>query len=279
MRTLGMFVAIALLFTINAIVLAGAWYNRSGEPDAVMTVTEREMRVVGTTTENSGIALRIISHHHLYTALGQVTNDPSLSFDQSKLETLGFDVPTVSDEDKNYYDRQLPRRAYALLEFDGPSWAAWNKRLTEELLKMEQAAAQGKKTPQELDSARESIERARRTDSHLFIIDVGADPQALRKQYPDRQRYLILACEVRVARLGDHSTSGITRNTFRGTVNLLSSELHVPHRMHADLGEQKKSDAPFREVEGMPDSGPRYQVTLQNGKSYEPWIERILPLH
>lgn len=279
MRTLGMLVAIVLLFTINAIVLAGAWYNRSGEPDAVMTVTEREMGVVGTTTENSGIALRIIWHHNLYTALGQITSDPSLLLDQNKLETLGFDVPAVSDEGKDSYDKQLPRRAYALLEFDGPSWAAWNKRLTEELLKMEQAAAQGKKTPQELDSARKSIERARRTDSHLFVVDVSADPQALRKQYPDRQRYLILACEVRIYRNGDHSAPGITRNTYRGTVNLLSSELHVPHRMHADLGEQKKSDAPFRVVEGIPESGPRYQVTLQTGRRYEPWIETILPLH
>lgn len=278
MRKFGMLVAIVLLFTINAIVLAGAWYNRSGEPDAVMTVTEREMRIVSTTTENSGIALRIICHHNLYTALGQVTNDPSLSLDQNKLETLGFDVPAVSDEGKDYYDKQLPRRAYALLEFDGPSWEAWNKRLTEELLKMEKAAAQGKKTSEELDSARKSIERARRTDSHLFIIDVGADPQALRKQYPDRQRYLILACEVRVARIGDHSTPGITRNTYRGTVNLLSSELHVPHRLHADLGEQKKSDARSKVIEGMPDSGPRYQVALQTGRRYEPWIETIAPL-
>ena len=144
---------------------------------------------------------------------------------------------------------------------------------------MEQAAAQGKKTPQELDSARKSIERARRTDSHLFIVDVGADPQALRKQYPDRQRYLILACEVRVARIGDHSTAGNTRNTYRGTVNLLSSELHVPHRLHADLGEQRKSDARFKVIEGVPDSGPRYQVTLYTGKRYEPWIETITPLY
>ena len=227
MRKRGIFYAIGLLLVINAFVLAGVQYNRSGDSDALMTLTERELRTAYTDKEdNSGKSLRIQTHHNLYTALGTSNDDRFGSLDRHKLEAIGFDFSDarMGKNDTDYYLKQLPRKAYAVLEYDGPSWEEWKKKLTDERAKVEQAAAEGKIKKEDADSARKNIERALITDSHLFIIDFGKDPSALRRQYSDRQHYLILVCKVHASYSGSSSAPGTKGDTLRGYVELLTKQ-------------------------------------------------------
>jgi hypothetical protein len=273
MRKRGLFMAIGLLFLVNAILLAGVAYNRSGPPDSVMTLTEREMPVAYTyQKENSGISLRIRTDHYFYGWTTGASDDPFAWLDRKKLETLGFDfsrVPITSAERYGYYDRKLPRRAYAVLEYDGPAWEAWKKKLMDELAKADQSMK--KETLPETSPApgerRKNIERELTTASHLFIIDVGMDPAALRQRYPDRQKYLILPAKVRVS---------AGKDTVRGYVDLLTPEVNVPHRLHAGLGVHSKQGSRYNIWPVGPDSRPRYQVVLHTGRRSEPWIEDVM---
>lgn len=277
MRKRGLFIAIGLAIAVNAIVLAGAAYNRSGEPEAVMMLTERELPIGHSyQKENSGVALTINTHHDFYGGLAPVTHDAFAWLDREKLETLGFDFSAPSSADNNdYYNKQLPRRAYAVLEYDGRASGGWQKKLSDELAKVDQAEKEGTKTTQELQAARKNIEEALRTSSHLFIVDAGTDSSALRKQYSDRRHYLILPATIRISYVSYPVTS---KADVRGYVDILTSEVNVPHRLHAKLGEQKKQGSRFRKGMGMPESGPRYQVVLHTGRRYEPWIEDVIAI-
>lgn len=282
MRQRGMYIAIALLVAINAIVVAGVLYNRSGEPDAVVTLSERELPVAYSyQMENSGISLRIDTNHYFYSGLiPALQYEPDAWLDRQKLEALGFDFSAAprDKEDYDYYNKQLPRRAYAVLEFDGPAWEGWKKRMSDEFAKVDEIEKEGKKTAKELDTARKNIEQALRTSSHLFTIDVGNDPAALRIQYPDKQHYLILPAKVSASYYPRNPASGVTGDGVRGHVEILTSEINVPHRLHARLGVEKKQGVRFRLSITSPETGPRYQVVLHTGKRYEPWAEDILPL-
>lgn len=275
MRKRGLFIAIGLAIAVNAIVLAGAAYNRTGEPDAVMMLTERELPIgYSYQMENSGISLTIDTNHDFYGGLAPVTYDAFAWLDRKKLETLGFDFSAASGAD-DYYDKQLPRRAYAALEYDGRASESWQKKLSDELAKVDQAEKEGTKTTQELQAARKNIEEALRTSSHLFIVDAGTDSSALRKQYSDRRHYLILPATIRISYVSYPVTS---KADVRGHVDILTSEVNVPHRLHAKLGEQKKQGSRFRIGMGMPERGPRYQVVLHTGRRYEPWIEDVIAI-
>ncbi len=63
MKRYGLIGAIALIVLTNVVVLAGVVYNRSGEPDAVVQLTERELswlkRWDVTDKEDTGIYLKL----------------------------------------------------------------------------------------------------------------------------------------------------------------------------------------------------------------------------
>ncbi len=62
MRKYGLIFAIALLVIVNIVVLAGVGRNRSGAPDAVLELTERELPMSyrgSEDKENTGMSLRL----------------------------------------------------------------------------------------------------------------------------------------------------------------------------------------------------------------------------
>lgn len=278
MRKNGLFIAVGLLMVVNAIVLAGAAHNRSGEPDAVLTMTEREMPVAYSyQQENSGISLSILTHHQYYSMVSDFPYDSFAWLNRKKLASLGFDLSQtpVSEEQYDYDDRQLPQRVWAVLEYDGQAWEEWKRKLSGELVKIEQAAANGKRTAQELEKARKDIERMLMTDSHLFIVDAGTNPVALRQQYPDRQHHMILPAKVHMSYINYRAKAN---SDVHGYVNILISEVNVPHRLQRKLGEQKKQGDRFRIWKDRIETEPRYQVILHVGKRYEPWVTDVVPI-
>jgi hypothetical protein len=277
MRNRGLFIAIGLLLLVNALVLVGVRYNRSGAPDSVMTLTNREMPIAYSyQKEDSGISLRVRTDHYFYGWSTGVPDEPFAWIDRKKLETLGFDFSHAPDTDERYgfYNRQLPRRAYAVLEYDGPAWEGWKRKLTDEPAKSDQPRKEGAMPATSPGAKQKNIEQALRTDSHLFIIDAGTDSAALRRQYPDQKHYLILPAKVRVS----YVNYSAGKDAVRGYVEILTSEVNVPHRLHATLGEQRKQGNPFGIRQAGPEGEPGYQVVLHTGKRYEPWIEAVMPI-
>lgn len=186
------FIGAVLIALGNLAVLAGVAYNRSGEPEAVTLLSEREFRepfFYGSDRENSGLAL------HLSWRMAEgIRGTPAAWLDREKLSELGFEMSTQPGEDGRYRSMLL-RQAWIVLEFDGPAHrAVIAKRETA----LAEAAARQADKPDDaqlkslLRHAEKQLEEARERDSRLFAIDAGPDRHALRQRYPERAGYLIL---------------------------------------------------------------------------------------
>ena len=98
MKKYGLISAIVLIVLTNMVVLAGVAYNRSGEPDAVVQLTERELhwkKHYGMTDkEDTGLYLNL-----KWNMGGFPYRYPPWTFqqenswlNQEKLQVLGFDI-------------------------------------------------------------------------------------------------------------------------------------------------------------------------------------------
>lgn len=264
---------LALLVATNAIVLGGALYNRSGEPEATLRLSERELRLPyrwGFQRENSGIALDVVwrvlrapkrdDNSFLYTE-----GTPWL--DKAKLVELGFDMSRspFTDGGRRYYAKQLPREAFLVLDFDGAAYRTALRRAEERAKRAADRAAASPAVAElksALERANRDVEDEREKDSRLFVIDAGLDGAALRARYADRSHYAIVRGIVRLTteRRGSDSIPV-------GYVSSLSvSDLNVPAEHRAPFASAYKgSDV------GAPDAG-KYEVGVAFGKRLEPWI-------
>lgn len=163
-----------------------------------------------------------------------------------------------------------------MLEYGGNAWELWKKRLEEQLLFLEWEEKEGKSAAKDLESARSDIKRDLATGSRLFVIDAGNDPAALRQQYPDRARFLILPALVQVYHFGSPNSAQARESSLRGSVELLISEIHVPHRFHKLFDARRHKNAFGAALSLGTENGPRYQVSLRAGKRYEPWVADIV---
>lgn len=284
MRQRGMYIAIGLLLLVNALVLAGTAYNRSGEPDARVVLTERELPTVYgfRHQENSGVALRI-NTNHLFYWVRRSPNDIDFPWlDRMKLESLGFDLRDQDDAEKrhDYSSRELPRRTFAVLEFEGSAWEACKKSMEQEIAEVEQEVVLHKKTDKDLEDSRKHRERELVSGSRLFIVDVGNDPVELRKEYGDRAHFLIIPAKVHISYYSSYDAvqKKWTGSTVHGYVELLITEVNVPHALHTHFDKKQGTGSPVLAAPSAVESGPRYQVALCSGKRYEPWIADILPI-
>jgi hypothetical protein len=230
----------------NAAALGFAWMNRSGKSEAVLALTEREVRLLPREADNTAIGLRL------------AWIDPSGAqgaapwFDAARLASLGFDCsPPVTRENASHYRRQPPRSAYAALEFEGEAWTRY------------------------VASVPEGPEReAAQAGSHLALVDVGLDPATLRARHPDAQRVVIT-----------HATVGLVFRDTRGTppslagrvTAILPGELSVPRQFRGVLeGVPARPAVPFDPNQhwrgtSLP-GAPRFRVTVAWGRSLEPWM-------
>jgi hypothetical protein len=178
----------ALIALTNAIAVGGALYNRGGEPDATLALSDRELDLPWRWQEerdNSGLSLRfnwrVASRDEDNFSHGR----DAAWLDHARLEALGFDTSLPADdlEAPRHYARQLSRSALLVLELDGPARA---RAL---------AAAQArfeKEKAEDLARAQRDLDYERDRASRLFVVDAGADRQALREKYPDTRRYAIV---------------------------------------------------------------------------------------
>lgn len=257
---------VALVLVTNLIVLGGVAYNRSGTPHARVMMTARELPIAwhyGFGSENTGLSLRI--------RWSEGVRRAQAILDRKKLESLGFDFSrALGNTHPDHRKTLLPRKAYAVLEYNGDAWKrllrSRQEKLTADLAKAGNDAQRNR--------LKQSYERFEKTASRLVLVDVGPDRAALRTRYPDGSRYIVARARVSAyvyppGVRGERRIIGAVSGLLPGTV-YVARKFHTALRAaNPDLFRLRWTYRPGRiEV-------PAYQVTLAYGRNDEPWIENV----
>jgi uncharacterized protein DUF4824 len=285
-RRFGPWLAMLLLLLANAVVFLGVLQNRRGEPDAVLTLTERELQAGVVGQENTGISLRLLWNMSLAPGEdGDRRPDARPWLDKEKLQALGFDcsVPLTDPRAEIHYRRALPLVRYAVLEFEGPSWQAWLDGERAEIERLRRDVAAGQQTARTLEFRERGFAAAQISRSRLILIDLGSDPTTLRRQHPDRRRTAIAQAVVRLwlEKPWNATTRTPGEPRLRGYVSdILVSDIHVPRSLRSPLDAATGRGA---QAWAMRRSGwgadaprpPRYEATLAFGQRLEPWLTSV----
>ena len=271
---------LAIIVATNVVVLAGVMYNRSGEPTAVLTLTERELSLpyrIGLPGENSGVSLQLRWAQPLDEEAPVWLND-------EKLSALGFDVETLRGDsawEAGRRGRSLPREALVVLEYDGAAYRSAVADLQTELAalraEIEKAQKDGGVPPASgndketvfMNVARERYLRERlgalqAGSTRLYVIDVGVDYAALHRRHPGRN-IVIVPGQVRVYTDSRKDSQG--RHAVYGRVERLNRPtIHVPRPYREQL-------LRYAGERGGPAEGvPRWRITVNWGRRLEPWV-------
>ena len=265
---------LGLIVVVNAIALAGVAYNRSGEPVSVLQLSERELRLPYSytsslkRTENSGVALNLqwrvpAEGNELdYEAYGSYGGSPPW-LNQAKLAALGFEGLSAKRSESAGLKKQRTREVLLVLELDGVAARKALERAREKAVeeeKLNDANPGNKEFAQRSKAAKERLEREQRENSRLFAVDAGLDAAALRTQYPDRTRYLIVRGQVR-PQLVSHEKE----DQLRGFISALSiGEINVPVEFQSVL------------LRPVPENTRvKFSASVAFGQRLEPWITAL----
>ena len=115
MRRYGPWLAAALIVLSNLAAWRVAALNRRGEPEAVLVLTERELRVPVRQAENTALTLSLVVDPPRPRS-DEAPREPGW-FDRAKLEAIGFDCSRpLTSEHADYYRTRPPRTTYAALD-------------------------------------------------------------------------------------------------------------------------------------------------------------------
>ncbi|GMR20989.1 MAG: DUF4824 family protein [Gammaproteobacteria bacterium] len=265
---------LGIIILTNALALAGVAYNRSGEPVARVTLSERELNLPyywGRKRENSSLALTLswridtggderkyfFSRHLFPHWLGQ-----------TKLAALGFAVEeaTANEENRRRFNHSLPKEVFLVLEYNGPAYQAVLAH-RQVIAKQQQALADRNPDSEKLAKAakgcRERLQRELEEASRLFVIDAGLDAHTLRQRYPDTARNIVLRGTVR-ARVNEQDDD-------RWVVQGIVQEVAIT-RVNIPLEYRSVFEPYMIDSAGNRDREPSYQVALAYGKRLEPWV-------
>lgn len=273
MKRIGLMAALALIVLVNVIVLAGVRYNRSGSPDAEVTLTERELHLWSHSKENSAMSLKLELHPDY-----DKWSEASPWFDRKKLEEIGFDcsVPFDAKDAALHYNKALPRRTFVVLEYEGKAWQAWLAKQDEHLKELEREVAQGREGKKPLEAERKRVAWLKESGSRLITIDAGNDAAGLRARYPDGTRYIITPAKVRMRLLPANTSNKLEKPILSGYVDdVLTETIHVPRNRQGVLASLKPDSQKFYYGGARENFTPRYRVTLKYGRRHEPWITAV----
>jgi Domain of unknown function (DUF4824) len=281
MKKYGFYAAIVLILAVNGVVLAGVQFNRSGGRETGVELTERELGPGYADKENSGVTLHLNWQ--------RVAEGEMEWFDRKKLEEAGFDCrsPVEAPDAELHYKKVLPRKTYAVLEYEGAAWEAWLAREQDRVMLMTSEVKTGKTTPKSLEAARKRFAWEQVAASRLFAVDVGNDPKKLRERYANGKRYIIVPVLVRLNFCGTCNEKGKPSEAGKLTgsiVKVLTDTVQVPcdkqgllstlqirerHYLYSPYFEGRENETP---------RAPRYAVMLNYGKRFEPWVTAVRPL-
>lgn len=293
MKKYGLISTLALIILTNVVVLSGVAYNRSGEPDATVQLTERELHWQYhsgiTNKEDTGLYLTLKWSMPGYQSNRWDSTPTKNWIDIEKLKEMGFDTsfPLENKKASRYYSHQLPRQAYVVLEFNGDAYQEWlvgaQKRAEE--IKQELMEEKKEKKKKNLENDLRHVQQKLITHSHLFAVDGGRDPELLRKQYSDQSKYIITPAvfdiSMHYAPKKKDEPKSIRNPYLSGWIRKISiPAIHVTSNYRSffisDIKTHTKTYLP--ENKPLSDLESRYQVTLSYGKRYEPWIVDVKKL-
>lgn len=264
-------VALALLVVTNIFVLTGVTSNRSGEPEAIVQLTERELRLpYSIHKENSGLSLslnwRALPKDKSY-ARSNTSHPDWLDID--KLSELGFDI----DKNKNeHHKRPLPIEVFVVLENDGPAYQESLKRTESFYKKANQEYSlsnDNEKLKKELDRLEKQLNQEKISKSRLFAIDAGTDPVKLRSQHSNSSQYIITRGMVKLGYRYKNDDKGITGYVSGLSINKINVPLHQRELFTGPLSEK------ISKYNSIDPPRSRYSVEVAYGSRYEPWIKSI----
>jgi hypothetical protein len=267
----------ALLLAANIIALLGVATNRSGKPEAVIELTERELRLpYKTNDENSGLALELkwriieVSADGIYDYYSN-WGAPAW-FNAQKLAELGFtiDESTCPGANSKREKVRLPKDAFIVLEYEGNAYREALQRAEESLKKAEavlKARKKDKGLQDRFKEAKEQLDAERTSASRLFAIDAGLDAGKLRERYSEGSKFIIMRGIVRLA-----CRSGKNKKEVVGYISdIRVDKINVPLRYRKIFDVVLAQDTSERRER----HSPRYKVEVAYGSRFEPWIRGI----
>jgi hypothetical protein len=285
-------VACGLIVVANLAILSAAGWNRRGEPEAALSLTERELALPeARQDEDTVLELSLILAHEppgvvRRTARWKRFALPALDYgwlDRAKLLDLGFrvDLDPADPDSAEHYSHAMPRRAYFVVEYDGEAWSRWISDREEQIRKLRREVEEGNAEPSALADAEAVLAIDRTMRSRLFPVDAGTDADALKRRYGDRRRHAVVAGLLRPKVVQPENGTP----TLRGDVlDLVVSRVHVSSRLRRQL-EVFLPEETWEEIEtrerraaesGWPSpTPPRYHTTLAVGRRYEPWLTSV----
>lgn len=254
----GLWLSLAVVLLSNVVVLAGVYYNRSGVPQSVLTLSERELSLSSGQWLNreadSALHLQLLWRH-------EGDGGATTWLTASRLQAMGFTVPVAADPDgQQRFRRQLERSVWLVLELNGP---AYRRQVQQARQALDEAEARVRSRPddgellRQRDHCRERLEEEVHHASRLFLVDAGLDADALRVRYPDRQGYVLLA--------GHLKPYYATDRGFSASVQTGVSGVSVPHAWR-EVFDGWNRDTQYREKK------PRVTVEVAFGQRHEPWM-------
>ncbi len=253
----------ALILLTNAVALLGAGYNRSGDPESQLILSQRELQHTSwNAKDNSGITLtlnwRFEQADNSEFNFGMYSGRWGMPawLDKTKMAELGFDVDRLAStaEYGRRYKEMQPKETMLVLELNDRAYQHQLQRAKEYVEQSRKLLADNPDSEEfkrRTKNAEENYLFEQNKGSRLFVIDAGLDLQRLRVAYPDRARYAIVHGLIRPATVREKNVTRIGGNI---------TELH---------GERINVPLSYRQVFNDPAS---YAVTVAFGKRLEPWV-------
>lgn len=271
LRSRVLWAGLGIVLATNAVALLGAAWNRSGEPDSLLVMSERELASPwghAGVRENSGVAFRLDwrilrtgeqwFHLQGHPVPGVDARD---WITEEKLLALGFDKPAPSY--LRYGDafwREDERDVVLVLELDGAAYRASVQAAQDNLARVRKEAAiqeDPKAAKSMVDEATRALTFEERHASRLFVIDAGLDLHALHAQYPDSKRHAFV--RGRIAAIAGDAPDG--RPSLRGYISDVAvTQLHLPVQFHPALQNENG------------DGRGKFLATIAWGQRLEPWV-------
>lgn len=265
--------AAVLVLAANAFVLFKVASNRSGQPEARVVFSQRELAwPLRMHKENSGLALKLVwrtlappteEHRYYYSR-----HTPAW-LNQAKMEALGFKTGDMqrSATGSDDFRRPLPKEVYIVLELNGESYQEALRRAEKALSKATMALKvdpDDKKRQDRQKQAEKRIQRERTRESRLFAVDAGLDATALRARYPDRERFVIAKGQVKTGYRYQHKKKEVYGYISRLSVASISVPLKYRRLLTTDRHKSASVPGSRKTL--------RYEITTAYGRHLEPWI-------
>jgi hypothetical protein len=245
MRRYRVLAASILVVVSNGLALLGVAWNRSAGPVQTMELTERELRLVSTSPDDSSVRLRLEWWYP-----GQLQNRTG-TFNEAKLRELGFECPPPAPGTRR---SETSRPAFIAFELD-PSV---DDKIPSETVRTIVTSSDGRPPAPS------------RVRSRLVVRDAALVYHQLRQRYPDTRRFLIARGVIRPYFLSLDPASDAAVNRWEGSLSqVIPREIYVPLPHSRALARLKSQ----------PEAQRHYRVVLHYGRRLEPWVGTVEVKH